>query len=438
MRKIFVLFKREYLAAVKTRSFIISLVMVPILMAGSFVVIMLTENNEDTDDKHFAIIDQSGLVTEVLKEKAEYRNANEIFDSETGEKKSPAYILEFIEADTTDPMGQLLALSDRVRNQELHAVIEVGKDILHPGSEGSEAFIRYYSEHGFLDNVRYWFSNNINNYLRQIRIEELNLDPEVTSGLYAWTDIQSMGLPEVDKKTGESVEASKSGELQSFIIPYAVVILMFMLTIMSAIPLLTAVMEEKSEKIAEVLLGVITPFQFMAGKVLGGVGVGLTVAAVYIIGGIVTVNRLGVGDVIPMDLLPWFFVFLVLYILMVGSGMAALGATCNDNKDAQSIQFPAMFPVIFPMFVIVPIISNPTSAFATTLALIPPFTPSVMLIRMATPVTIPMWQPIVGLIGVLLFTVFSVWVGARIFRTAILIQGQKPSIGNLIKYAFKN
>jgi ABC-2 type transport system permease protein len=118
--------------------------------------------------------------------------------------------------------------------------------------------------------------------------------------------------------------------------------------------------------------------------------------------------------------------------------MAALGATCNDNKDVQSLQFPAMFPVIFPLFVIVPIISNPAGPFATTLALLPPFTPTVMMIRLATPVTIPVWQPLVGLALVILFTIFTVWVGARIFRTAILIQGQKPSVGNLFKYAFRS
>ncbi len=438
MRKILVLFKREYLTAVKTKSFIISLVLVPIIMAGSFITFMIMDNNQDTTDKNFVVIDHSGIVAAHLEEQAELRNENAIFDPETGEKVQPAYILEFTDADMSDPSGQLAELSDRIRAKELHAVIEIGKDVLHPGDSTEEDYIRYYSETGFMDNVRGWFTNTINNHLRQLRVEELNLDPEVNRTLFAWTNIEAMGLAEIDKKTGETKEAERSNELQSFLIPYAMVILMFMMTLMSAVPLLSSVMEEKSEKIAEVLLGNVTPFEFMAGKVLGGVGVGLTVAAVYVGGAVITVSRLGVGDVIPMGLLPWFFVYLLLYILMVGSGMAALGATCNDNKDVQSIQFPAMLPVIFPMFVIVPIISNPAGTFATTLALIPPFTPTVMMIRMATPVTIPVWQPILGLLLVLLFTVFSIWVGARIFRTAILVQGQKPSIGNLFKYAFRS
>ena len=163
-------------------------------------------------------------------------------------------------------------------------------------------------------------------------------------------------------------------------------------------------MEEKNEKIAEVLLGTITPFQFMMGKVLGGIGVSLTTAAIYVAAGVFTLNYTGMESLIPYDVLPWFFVFSVLFILMVGSGMAALGATCNDNKDAQSLTFPGMLPAIIPMFLMMPVIQDPGGTFATTMSLIPLFTPTLMVVRMATTVTIPMWQPIVGLIGVILFT----------------------------------
>ena len=89
------------------------------------------------------------------------------------------------------------------------------------------------------------------------------------------------------------------------------------------------------------------------------------------------------------------------------------------------------------MFLIAPIIADPTGPMATTMALIPPFTPTIMVVRMASSVTIPMWEPIVGLILVLLYTTFTVWLGARVFRTAILIQGQKPTLATLYKYAFK-
>lgn len=437
MNKILTLFKREYSAAVRTKSFIISLILVPILMGGSFAVILIMEDNEDIDDKKMIVIDHSGQIGNILVEKAIERNENEIFNPETGEKEKPAFIVEVLEPNEKDLFTQKLELSDRVRSKELHAFIEIGPDIYNPGELNHEDYMRYFSEHSFGDDIRYWFSNTINNYIRQQRIEDLNLAPEITSKLFFWGNIEGMGLLKIDKKTGEQVEAKKSNELQSFLVPYIIVMLMFMLTMMSAIPLLTAVMEEKTEKIAEVLLGTVSPFQFMMGKVMGGIGISLTTAAVYVSGGIITARLTGHGEIIPYEILPWFFVYTILYIVMVGSGMAALGATCNDNKDAQSIQFPAMLPVILPLMIMVPIIQNPMGSLATTLSLIPPFTPTLMMIRLATPVSIPAWQPIIGLLGVILWTVFTVWVGARIFRTAILLQGQKPSIKNLLSYVFK-
>lgn len=437
MHKIWTLFKREYRAAVRTKSFIISLVLVPIMMGGGFAAMIIMENNKDTDDKHFVVIDHSGLMTGPLSEALETRNKEEIFHSHTGEKIDAAFVVEFVEADMQDPQSQYLALSERVESQELHAFIEIGPDLLNPAGEDKEAYIKYYSQHSFDDDARYWFQNVVNNRVQNIRAAALNLDETQAKNLMYWINVEGMGLFSVDEKTGEQQEAEKTNELQTFLVPYIMLLLMFMLVMMSAIPQLTNVMEEKSEKIAEVLLGTITPFQFMMGKVLGGIGVSLTTAAIYVGAGVGTLQYMGMESLIPMDVLPWFFIFTVLNILMVGSGMAALGATCNDNKDAQSLTFPGILPAILPMFVMAPIIADPTGALATTMSLIPPFTPMLMILRLATSVTIPVWQPIAGLIGVTIFTIFTVWIGARIFRTAILIQGQKPNLSTLYKYAFK-
>jgi ABC-type Na+ efflux pump permease subunit len=437
MRKTLIVALREYKAAVKTKSFIIGLVLMPVLMGGGFIAFMIFKDNVDTDDIKIAVMDHSGLVSEALEASARYRNENELVDKETGEKIRPAYILEFVSPDTADLFNQRLALSNRVRSGELHAVVEIGPEVLHPGNDPEKAAVRYYSEHSFMDDVRYWFSDPINNRLRQLRLNEMNLTPEHTKDLFYWINVEGMGLVEVDKKTGDVRDAERANELQAFLVPYFLVLLMFMLVMMSAIPLLTAVMEEKLEKIAEVLLAHITPFEFMMGKILGSISVSLTVAAIYIVGAVLTVNQIGATDIIPYHVLPWFFVYLILFVIMTGSVMAALGSACNDNKDAQNLQFPAMIPVLIPLFILVPIMQNPAGSLATWLSLIPPFTPTLMLVRMATTVTIPWWQPYAGLALVILFTAFSVWVGGRIFRTGILMQGQKPTLANLFRYAIK-
>lgn len=436
MRNILILFKREYRAAVKTKSFLISILLVPVLMGGSFVVIILTEDKADTVDKKVVILDHTGLLEEPVMAAVEFRNGNEIYNQETGEQVQPRYVVEFEKPDAVNPFEQQLKLSDRVRSKDLHAFIEIGMGMVHPAKNPETAYFRYYSEHSFNDRVRDWYNNVINSNLREFRITALNLDSTTKQDIFNWTYPEGMGLVNINEKTGEVKEAERSNELQSFVIPYIFLLLMFMLTMMSAVPLLTSVMEEKTERIAEVLLANITPFEFMMGKVLGGLGISLTIATLYIVGGIVIAIQTGNAGMIPYDILPWFFAYTFLYIVMVGTGMAALGSTCNDNKDAQSLQFPAMMGVIIPLFVLFPVIQDPSGSLATTLALIPPFTPPLMMVRMATPVTIPLWQPILGMLLVILFTLFTVWVGARIFRTAILMQGQKPTFANLFRYAF--
>jgi ABC-2 type transport system permease protein len=146
---------------------------------------------------------------------------------------------------------------------------------------------------------------------------------------------------------------------------------------------------------------------------------------------------IGKTDIIPFHVLPWFFVYLFLNIVMVGTVMAALGATCNDSKDAQAMQFPAMLPLIIPLFFMMPVILDPLGKLATGLSLFPLWTPMLMLLRQSTSVTIPLWQPIVGLVGVVLFTLFFIWAGARIFRSSIILQGKRPKFGTLVKYVIK-
>jgi len=411
--------------------------MMPVLMGGSMAVSLLTQNKVDTSDKKFAVIDHSGLFSKALQQSIKQRNESEVYKSGTHEKIKPAYFLEFIQPDSMNSFKQKLKLSERVKANELSGFFEIGSSVLHPDNDPGNAFVRFYSENTFLDETSNWFTNPINNQLRQLRMVDLNLSAETTKELFYWTNIEGLGLLKIDENTGNIKDAEKNNELQSILIPYILVMLMFMLAVMGSMPLLSAVLEEKMGKIAEVLLATVTPFQFMAGKILGSVSVSLTTAAIYVIGIVITAQQLGAGEMIPYNLIPWFFIYLFFFLIMAGSIMTALGSACNDNKDAQNISFSAMLPMLLPIFVIMPVLKSPMGNMATWLSLFPPFTPMLMIVRQATPVTIPAWQPYVGLVGVIIFTAFSVWIGARIFRTGILLQGQKPTLANLFRYAFK-
>lgn len=436
MRKILVIILREYKAAVKTKSFIISLILVPVLMLGSMAVTILSEDKVDTSTKKFVVIDHSELFAEPLQQRVTQRNESEIFKPGTSEKIRPGYLLEFVKP-TAGDLGQKHELSEKVRSKEIAGFLEIGPSVLHPDKDRENAYIRFYSESSFLDEAGRWFEGPINNHLRTIRMKEMNLQADSIQELFYWSDIERMGLLTLDETSGDIKDAEKSNPVESLIIPYILVMLMFMLGIMGSTPLITAVMEEKMEKISEVLLATVTPAQFMAGKIIGSTCVSLTTAAIYITAGVLTATQLGYTGLVPYNLIIWFFVFLVFFLVMMGSIFTALGAACNDNKDAQNVSFPAMMPMIIPLFVLWPILRNPVGEMATWLSLFPPFTPMLMITRMATPVTIPAWQPIAGLLGVIAFTWLAVWAGSRIFRTGILMQGQKPTIKNLVRYVFK-
>jgi ABC-type Na+ efflux pump permease subunit len=437
MNNTLVIAKREYRAAVRTKGFLLTLLLLPVFMGGSLIVMALTRDKVDLTDKRVAVIDQSGLMGEYLKKRSEDRNSRDIKDSVTGEAKFPAYFIDLVAPDNQDPEGQKLQLSDQVRKKEIQAFIQIGRDIIHPvpGDNGSRIF--YYSENALMDEVRGWIGFVLNDRIREIRVAEIGIAPEKVRDLFFYIDLESMGLAKLDARTGNVQEARKSNIMQTIFVPYILMFLMFMTLIMSAVPLLNAVMEEKSERIAEVLLGSVSPTQFMMGKVIGGLAVSLTTTVIYIVGAILTINYLDLGELIPYSVLPWFFAYLLLNIIMVGSAFAALGSTCNDSKDAQAIQFPAMLPIIIPMFVMMPVIENPLGSLATTLSLIPPFTPMLMLVRQATQVTIPIWQPLAGLAGVLIFTLITVWAGGRIFRSCIIMHGKRPKLGILIRQMLK-
>ncbi len=437
MRKIFRLTKREYLAAVKTKGFIIMLVLMPVLMGGSGIAMYLFRGQVDTTDKHVAVLDHSGILMDMLLKAVEERNQAAVYDKQTGKKIQPAYILDFIRPDKENPGRQRLELSERIRRGELHAFLEVGPNVLRPTGEPSTFRIKYHAKNAAVDNIRNWLNNTINPYLRTVRLADAGVDEARAAEILAWLQVEPMGLITVDEATGEIQEARKTGEAEAVLVPLVLFFLMFMLVMMGAMPLLQTTMEEKTQRIAEVLLGSLKPHEFMAGKVLGGLAVSLTGATFYVAGGVFFLRKIGLSSFIPFHVIPWFFVFLLLEIVMLGSLLAALGSACNDPKDAQNLTFPAMFPVFFPMFLLMPILQEPTSAFATWLSLIPLFTPMLMLLRKASPVGIPAWQPWVGLIGVLLLTGLAVWAGGRIFRVGILMQGGAPKLSKIFRWVFR-
>src|SRR5262249_22110748 len=156
------------------------------------------------------------------------------------------------------------------------------------------------------------------------------------------------------------------------------------------------VVEEKTQRIAEVLLGSVHPFELMLGKLLGLVGVSLTVAGIYLIGIYVLASRYGYTDFLSARILIWFAVFQILALMVYGSVFIAIGAAANNMKDTQTMLIPVMLFAALPMMMLGSIVEEPNGKMATAVSLFPPSTPMMMMGRMAMPPGVPWWQPYLG------------------------------------------
>ena len=437
MRKIVLRAVREYNAAVRTKAFIIMLVLMPVLMGGSLLATKIMEKHVDTTDKRIAVVDRSGVIAQFLVGAAEERNKAEVQEPETGKKIRPAYVIEVVPPNDANPDAQRLELSGRVKARELWAFVEIGKDVVEPGNDPQAAGIAYHSENALMDEAREWLVSPINNYLRGLRLGTAGLDAATVDRVTRWIPVEGLGLVTIDKATGEVKGAERSSMVLALALPMVVMMLMFMMIAMGATPLINSVMEEKMQRIAEVLLGSVGPFQLMMGKMVGTVAVSLTMVAVYVVGGVGGAAYMGWSSYIPYHILPWLGVYQVMAIFMFGALFIAVGAACNDLKEAQSLMMPVWLLVMVPMFVFQPVLKEPLSGFSTWMSLIPPFTPLLMLLRQTTPAGVPAWQPWVGLAGVFVFTIFCVWAAGRIFRIGILLQGQPPKVREILRWALR-
>jgi ABC-type Na+ efflux pump permease subunit len=234
---------------------------------------------------------------------------------------------------------------------------------------------------------------------------------------------------------GEIEKAKNRQEVITILLPLGLMMFMFMIIMMSAQPMLESVLEEKSNRIAEVLLGSATPFQIMAGKLFGNVAGSLTVAAIYVTGAYGLARYNDALDLVPFDVLPWFAVFMLLAVLMFSSIFMAIGASVNQLKEAQSLLLPVWILIVAPLFVWLNIVREPTGSFATWFSLIPPFVPMLMCLRLSATSAVPLWQPILGLILMLGMTFVCVFAAGRVFRIGMLAQGRAPKISELLRWA---
>jgi len=420
MKKIFAVIKREYFQIVKTKGFIISTVLAPVIMIAFIAVPVLLSVKSTGEKKTIAVVDMTGQVfQEFDRTLAEYKMKDE----------SRRYTVQEFRP-TADISGLRSLLSQRVLANEFSAYIFIPDSIL----SGGEA--EFVSQHvSDFDEIKR-LSESLNRVVVGLRLKKEGLDPQRVSDY-----MKHVGLKTI-KVTPQGEKEDVGG---TFAMAYVLVLLIYMTLIFYGSIILRGVIEEKSNRVVEVVLSSLKPFELMMGKILGIGAVGLTQYAVWALIGLVMsqygmsmVTSLvpaasGIKFAIPPYIFFYFVVFFILGYFLYGTLYAAVASTVNNEKEAQQMLMPITMFLVLPILLMTMVIKDPSGSTSVILSLIPFFAPIIMFMRICVLMP-PAWQVAlsIGLLG--LTVVAMVWLAAKIYRIGILMYGKKPSLPEIVKW----
>ena len=423
MYKTFIIIQREYLTRVRKKTFIISTLLFPLLYFGLiFGMGYLAENSKQV--LNIALIDESGYFKQT----------------------------ELDQENAVDPSSKVSLVSSKA------------SDVLRdPEAAGFDGFIRMPAldwqkgnDSIFLESKKSYGSGTtsavqakLNRIWNRIKNDSLSIDESQQA-------ILQMSQLSIRPKNME--DASANANLAE-VIGYIAGLLIYFILLIYGSQVMMGVMEEKTNRIAEVLVSSVRPFQMMMGKIIGIGAVALTqfllwIGFVFLIYNVTkasgnnmsaaseivgTMQEVITGINMPLILFCFGFYFLGGFFFYA-SLYAAIGSAVNEDlREAQSLSFPVTMLVIISIALMTTAIANPTGPIAVWGSLITLSSPIVMMARIpyGVPGTVPWWQLGLSMLLLILGFLGTVWFAAKIYRTGILMYGKKPSWGEMLKWVFR-
>jgi ABC-2 type transport system permease protein len=473
MNKVFWVAWREFSATVFTKGFLLGIVMTPVMIAIVGGAIVLMKNQKGPQIKgSVAVIDRTGLLRDRITQK--FTDAADQAEAEATAKQVQEQAEEAVKKMGVDPkqMGQAPAIqpgmlptmnaqlsleflpgdADAEKEKEplktaeikrAHkgsgdvvtsriALVVVPKEAVQKAAGGTFApFETFYA-----DRLDFEIQQRVKRRVGESIVDaRLATDPRLEkAGLTPEEVRQLVATPQAESKTvTKEGEKKNFGELQ-MLVPMAFMILLMVSVFTSGQYLLTSTVEEKGNRVMEILLSAVSPMQLMTGKILGYMGVGTLIVLLYGSLGIVGMIAAAMTNLISPMQLVYFVIFFGIAYFLVASMMAAIGAAVNDMREAQTLMTPVMVLLMIPWMTWFLIQRAPNSPLATILSFIPGPNPFVMVIRLAGSEPVPTWQiPVAIAIGIA-SVIFAAWAAGKIFRIGALMYGKPPNFKTLLKW----
>jgi ABC-2 type transport system permease protein len=416
MNKTFLIIKREFLVRVKKKSFIIMTLLAPILMAGLIMApVLLTDN--DNHKRLIAVYEDNSSYSNKL-ENSENISFNLVDQSEAAKFKkyiniSPFYaLLEIYDSNFTIFSSQQISL-----------------------------------------NLRKSITNQLENIIEKEKLKNSGIDIKLIESTKTKINIETKIIDDEGETISSSTEASMG-------IGFITGILIYMFIFMYGTMVMRGVIEEKTNRIVEIIISSVKPFQLMIGKILGVALVGLTQFLLWIILTIIVsifaeilfidtneiVKNMNqpnesvlIGELVKLtggiDLTTIFVSFIFYFLfgyLMYSSLFAAVGSAVDAEADTQQFMLPITMPLILSFILIQPVMDNPDGLLAFWLSMIPLTSPIIMMVRL--PFGVENWEILISMSFLILGFIFTTGLAAKIYRTGILMYGKKITYKELWKW----
>lgn len=418
MRQVWVVLRREYLERVKTKGFILATLGVPLIIMGIMAFSIFMGVRSERSEREMAVVDftESALAQDVAQG-----------------LEAVGYSVEI-----ADPAAGVAGLDQRIEDDELEAYLVLDDLTATDGTfvyRGKDSPGRMFSGLSRRIVVEAVLSARLDATGDAAGVGQLLGGGEIEYEPVGRRDDSGDGGPSIDRDVSTVAGLGAS-------------ILLYMTTLVYGTYVLRSVLDEKRNRVVEVVISSLSPWQLMLGKVLGVASMGLTqfgvwaafVGLIALVGLPFLVANVPGADVSQiLQVLPGpglvvlFLLFFLLGYFLYASLFAAVGAMCNREEDAQQALFPVMMLLVIPFVLQMSTINGSRMAWVDWAALFPFFSPVLMYPR-AVAGDVPMWM--VGLSLVLMAGAIAAmaWVAGRIYRVGILMQGKRPTLKELVRW----